>query len=224
MQDREHDRTPGSRMVSAIETAYSAVQEICPELPPVLFVLGTGADPRRPATLKLGHYAHGRWSSVTDPTAHVPEILITGQGLQRGGRDTFATIVHESAHALAAVRRLQETSRQGRYHNRVFRGLAEELGMVYRPAKPCPKLGYSAVTLADETATAFAVEIGRLDRAIRLAIDAGTFTNTRPPPSKPRNVTRVSFTDTADEVDMSAKLYKQLARNLSDHYATEVTL
>jgi hypothetical protein len=35
--------------------------------------------------------------------------------------------VHEAAHGLANTRGVKDTSRQGRYHNKRFRALAEEL-------------------------------------------------------------------------------------------------
>jgi hypothetical protein len=39
------------------------------------------------------------------------------------------TELHEAAHGLAAARGIQDTSRQGRYRNARYRGLAEELGL-----------------------------------------------------------------------------------------------
>jgi hypothetical protein len=39
------------------------------------------------------------------------------------------TLVHEAVHALARARGIQETSREGRYHNHRFAELAREMGL-----------------------------------------------------------------------------------------------
>ncbi len=44
-------------------------------------------------------------------------MFIAGEGLDRGARGVLGVALHEAAHAAAAVRRIQDTSRQGRYHN-----------------------------------------------------------------------------------------------------------
>src|SRR6266571_146279 len=56
-------------------------------------------------------------------------MFIAGEGLDRGARGVLGVALHEAAHAAAAVRRIQDTSRQGRYHNVRYRRLAEELGL-----------------------------------------------------------------------------------------------
>ncbi len=79
-------------------------------------------------------------------------------------------------------------------------------------------IGFSAVTLTDETVTAFQVEIDRLDRAIRLAIDGGALTG-RKPTKKPRKVVRCTFTD-GEVVDVPLKKYEELELHLAAHTAT----
>ncbi|WP_297495484.1 hypothetical protein [Pseudonocardia sp.] len=41
----------------------------------------------------------------------------------------LATLLHEAAHALAHVRGIKDSSRQGRWHNAKFKALSEELGI-----------------------------------------------------------------------------------------------
>ena len=50
----------------------------------------------------------------------------------------LGTLLHEAAHALAAARGIQDTSRQGRYHNTRFAQLARELGI---DVAKSPRLG-----------------------------------------------------------------------------------
>jgi hypothetical protein len=68
--------------------------------------------------LNLGHFAAGRWQ-LTSPDARTdrPEVLVSGEGLQRSPVDVLGTLLHEAAHGLAYARKISDTSRQGRYHN-----------------------------------------------------------------------------------------------------------
>ena len=55
--------------------------------------------------------------------------MISGEGLARTPREVLGTLLHEAAHALAAARGITGTSRQGRYHNKKYARLADELGL-----------------------------------------------------------------------------------------------
>jgi len=70
---------------------------------------------------------------------------------------------HEAAHELADQRRIQDTSRQGRYHNQRFKRLAEELGL---RVEHHPTLGWSPTTLPDVTADSYAPVIAALEEAL----------------------------------------------------------
>jgi hypothetical protein len=74
----------------------------------------SSASTSRSREARSGHYAALRW----------------------GREDAqLATLLHEAAHGLAHVRKIPDTSRQGRYHNRRYQVLAEELGLdVAEPA------------------------------------------------------------------------------------------
>lgn len=92
------------------------------------------------------------------------EVFVGGEGLARGAAAVFATLLHEAAHALAHARGIKDTSRQGRYHNRRFKVLAEELGL---SVANDPQLGWSPTTLTEDAAATYAEAITALDRAIR---------------------------------------------------------
>ena len=62
--------------------------------------------------------------------------MISGEGLRRSPREVLGTLLHEAAHALAHARGIKDTSRQGRYHNKHFKTLAEELGLDRRARRP----------------------------------------------------------------------------------------
>jgi hypothetical protein len=125
-------------------------------------ITGAGSTGRR-TELRLGHFAAGRWQ-VSDEQ-RVAELFIGGEGLQRGGAGVLGTQLHEAAHGLANTRGVKDTSRQGRYHNKRFRALAEELGL---EVDHHPRLGWSLTTLAEQTASVYLEAIVQLDRTLTI--------------------------------------------------------
>ncbi|MGI9098920.1 MAG: hypothetical protein ACR2H2_10600 [Solirubrobacteraceae bacterium] len=116
--------------------------------------------------LILGHFAAERWQLVgAKEGAYVHEVLIGGEGLQRGPRDVLATLLHEGAHAIAAVRGIEDTSRQGRYHNARYKRIAEQVGL---DVERDTTIGWSLTALPHATATTYAATIEDLQRAITL--------------------------------------------------------
>ena len=178
-----------SPMIAALERAWSAIRTRHPELPEVVIVLGAGSG-RGPA-LTLGHFAAMRWRAP-DSTDHRDdaasaerwaEVFVGGEGLARGPADVVATLLHEAAHALAHVRGVQDTSRQGRWHNARFRALAEEVGI---EVSKDPRLGWSPTALPSATRGAYAEVIAELGHALCLAraVEAtGGRTKATPTPS-----------------------------------------
>jgi hypothetical protein len=141
-------------IVAALEVALADIRERHPDVPHVVVTL---AGSRR----KWGHYAHDRWDAEGNP---VPELFVAGEGLHRGAEAVFGTLLHESAHGIAAVRQIQDTSRGGRYHNKRFAVLAEELGLDVRKH---PSRGWAATLVPPATVDVYAQTIGRLDAAIK---------------------------------------------------------
>ncbi len=117
------------RLVGALSAGWRAIQERHPDVPDVVLTIGSGTAGRRGATL-LGHFARSRWQRGEGQDAGVHELFIGGEGLARGAVDVHGTMLHEAAHGLAAARGIKDTAREGRYHNRRFAALAEELGLV----------------------------------------------------------------------------------------------
>ena len=157
-------------MVAALENAWSAIRARHPELPEVVIVLGAGSGDR--GGLRLGHFAAMRWSSTTetpDGTGAVgeqlAEVFVGGEGLARGPVDVLGTLLHEAGHALAHVRGIQDTSRQGRWHNARFKAVAEEIGI---SVEKDPRLGWSPTTVPDTTRDAYTGVIAQLGQALRM--------------------------------------------------------
>jgi hypothetical protein len=131
-----------SRLVAALEHAWTAIRRRHPDVPQVVIVVASGSDPRS-RRLNLGHFAAARWQ-LTDQPGDRAEVLVSGEGLQRGRVDVLGTLLHEAAHGLAHARKLSDTSRQGRYHNRRYATLARELGLEVAHVQP---IGWSATSV-----------------------------------------------------------------------------
>jgi hypothetical protein len=150
----------GGDLVRAFEGAWDAIRREHPEVPPVVIVTGQGSSRRRGVSLRLGQFAAARWQPGAGELA---EVMVGGEGLARGGRDVLGTLLHEAAHALAAERRINDTSREGRYHNHRFKALGEELGLT---AERHELLGWAITDVSASTARAYASTIAALERAI----------------------------------------------------------
>jgi hypothetical protein len=148
-----------SLLVAALEHTWQTIRTRHPELPRAVLVVASGAEGKR---LNLGHFAPHRWQ-VNGADRH--EVLVGGEGLQRGPLEVLGTLLPEAAHGLAQARDVQDTSRQGRYHNRRYATLARELGLDVASVQP---IGWSATTVPDTTAAAYAGQLQELQAALVL--------------------------------------------------------
>ncbi len=148
-----------SLLVAALEHAWQTIRHRHPDVPEAVLVVASGSEGKR---LNLGHFAPHRWQ-VQGSDHH--EVLVGGEGLQRGPLEVLGTLLHEAAHGLAQARSVQDTSRQGRYHNRRYATLARELGLEVTSVKP---IGWSATTVLAPTAAAYAGQLEELQTALVL--------------------------------------------------------
>jgi hypothetical protein len=148
-----------SLLVAALEHTWQTIRQRHPDVPDAVLVVASGAEGKR---LNLGHFAPHRWQ-VNGADRH--EVLVGGEGLQRGPTEVLGTLLHEAAHGLAQARSIQDTSRQGRYHNHRYAQLARELGLKVATVKP---IGWSATTVPEPTAAGYAGELEELQTALVL--------------------------------------------------------
>jgi hypothetical protein len=153
------DNGTASVLVAALERTWQTIRTHQPEVPDAVLVVASGSEGKR---LNLGHFAPHRWQ-VNGADRH--EVLVGGEGLQRGTIDVLGTLLHEAAHGLAQARSIQDTSRQGRYHNRRYATLAHELGLEVASVQP---IGWSATTVPEQTAAAYAGQLEDLAAALVL--------------------------------------------------------
>lgn len=151
------------QLVTALTATWRAIQQHHPEVPDVMLTLGSGTLGKRGAT--FGHFAAGRWRTTDSDGAGdgLHELFVSGEGLRRSPAAVLGTLLHEAAHALAAGREISDTSRQGRYHNKRFQALAEELGL---EVTEDASRGWSSTTLAPSTGERYADALRELEAAM----------------------------------------------------------
>lgn len=81
------------------------------------------------------------------------ELNMTAQQLNRSINQIAATMIHEMCHQYASVHGMQDTSRAGNYHNKLFKKIAETHGLT---VECMPTIGWSHTELTDETAALIA--------------------------------------------------------------------
>lgn len=167
--DTQNREKTGSAVVRLMERVHERIRQNHPEVPEVVIVTGAGTYSVTP---KWGHFRADGWLTQDGEgkSAHVHEMFLAGETLAKGAHQVLQTMLHESAHALAAARGKKDTSRQGRWHNKVFLDTAKEIGLEYRGDKANAQIGFSQVTLTDETKDEYRDLLEDLDREINLMV------------------------------------------------------
>jgi curved DNA-binding protein CbpA len=155
----DQDTEAVSRILHVLEDTWQVIRHHHPQIPPVVIIVASGTDGKQ---ARWGYHAPKRWQVGLDERT---QIMVSGEGLRRGAASVLGTLLHEAAHALAAARGIQDTSRQGRYHNKKFKAHAEELGI---NVEHDPRLGWSITTLPHGTAMRYALQLADLHAFITL--------------------------------------------------------
>lgn len=208
------------RLVGAVAGLWRAIQSHTPDLPDVMFALGSGTTGRR-STVKHGHFAARRWvrrEAGVEGEQQVHEVLIGGEGLVRGAVDTLETTLHEAAHVLAETRGIKDTSMQGRYHNQRFAGLARELGLDVADAGGSN--GWHDTSVPDATAQLYAPQLEALAAALSVyrlpeptrpagSAPSGRLLKAQCGCPKPINIWGSRTTFTAEDLDITCSRCRQ---------------
>ncbi|MGH3370992.1 MAG: DUF6166 domain-containing protein [Nocardioidaceae bacterium] len=166
--DATTDPATASALIAACEQAWADIQHHHPDVPHAVVVLGSGVE--RGRLVKLGHWWGGRWLADGEVRG---EVLLAGEALHLPAEQVFEVLLHEAAHGINAALDVKDASRGGRYHNKRFRTMAEQVGLDVSVMKP---YGWARTALTAETAERYADAIDRLGDAMRLArtIERGT--------------------------------------------------
>ncbi len=149
--------------LAALDTAWLAIRDRHPDVPPAVVTLGTSWDRTgRPpgAAADRGHQVTltgARWAGAGE--AALPELVVTAAALEDDEKTLLAALLHTAAHAIGDARGVSTTSRQGRYHNAKYADLAREVGLI---VEQNPTGGWSQTTLAVDTLAHYATELREL--------------------------------------------------------------
>lgn len=198
-------QTPTLPILTAVNGVLGAIRRNHPEVPNVSVVVGAQGATRR--GMVHGHFFPNKWANPDFADAEtdndtIHEVMLSGESLQRGAVATLGTLLHESAHAIANVRGVRDTSNNNRYHNKRFKAIGEELGLTLEDA---PTLGWSLTTVPEETQEKYKAEIDALAKVLT--------TYRRPPEreiKKPRKSTKFSIVcDCDDPVTVSKQWFER---------------
>ncbi|MDE6618989.1 MAG: SprT-like domain-containing protein [Lachnospiraceae bacterium] len=120
-------------MQEVLEYGFEVLNEVYfgNALPPVVITIMSS-----PKT--YGHFTTGRvWKAEEN---HYNEINISAEHLDRNIEETMATLMHEMVHYYCQLSGINDTSKEGRYHNRNFKREAEARGLII---SYCKYIGYS---------------------------------------------------------------------------------
>ena len=132
-------------------------------LPNVIIVIDRDTTSKA-GSVKYGHITTApAWATDSGDGFH--EIVLTGEGLRRGGRETAGTLLHEMAHAVNIAKGTKDCDSNGR-HNKFFKNTAE--GVFGLTITEDGSRGWSGTEVTDECAETWSDMIARLDRAISL--------------------------------------------------------
>lgn len=167
---------PGSMIVSALEDIWAGIQVRRSTVPDVVITLQN-----RDGGV-LGSFQAEQWN-VNGETGRRPEIVMATEYLNRTPSEIMATILHEAAHGSCHAQGIQDTSRQGRYHNKRFASEAETLGLTVSPQG---NRGLAHTAIKPETEEEYAYAIAYLTHAICAWKDGDLALTELKPPTVPK--------------------------------------
>lgn len=156
--------TSTTQIITALNMAWGAIKRKNPDLGNVMIT--TGRKRHKSEANTRGSHCRDTWH-VHDREEKAAEVWISGERLAEGATAVMQTLLHEAAHELARVRKLQDTSNKNRYHNKTFVKLAEELGLQGPDSSGGTSLGYSNCTITPATETLYVKEVERLSEACK---------------------------------------------------------
>lgn len=148
--------TPSLKLLEAVNDAYQAIRQHDRDVPNAVIVLGASSKTAN------GHFHPEIWAK--DKTGRQHEILLSGESLRRGAEATFATLMHEAAHAKAYSTGVKDTSRNNVYHNARFKELAEGLGLT---VSQDIRRGWTITELSKEAKITYRKEITAIRQALK---------------------------------------------------------
>ena len=154
-----------SPIVHALERAYAAIRVINPDAQPAVITVYRHSSGDIRGYFHRSQFVSRQVERENEDPRRWDEIQIDSTILQEPARQILRTLLHEACHSMAAHRGIQSTSRQGRYHNRNFAELAQEVGLTTVKE---PGIGVVTPDVADVTAQRYATVLQDLEETLTL--------------------------------------------------------
>lgn len=121
--------SPTTAVVDAVVGLWQAIRDRHTDVPVAVCTIDTGHY--RDGLIDEGHYTAGKRTRHDDDGTEysVGEVTIIERALGKDATDLVDLVLHIAAHAIATVRGVKETARNGGYHNKRFFSIAQELGL-----------------------------------------------------------------------------------------------
>ncbi|MGW6588381.1 hypothetical protein [Streptomyces globisporus] len=152
-------------VTAALVAAWNTIRARHPDVPEAVVSMATGG---RASAVELAHFAPRRWRAREGDTVH-HEVFVTAESLADGADKVFGYLLHEAVHAANEARGEKDCS-ASQYHNKEFRKVAQELGLIEREnidpgwRKKYGSAGFSV--LSEEARAVYAEKIAALDAAM----------------------------------------------------------
>jgi hypothetical protein len=147
-----------SKIIHELESAWRCIQKLHPDVPDVVIVTSRRRS-KGEKTIR-GQHCTNVWH--TGAEHRLADVTVFGERLADGPTAVLNTLIHEAVHAVANKRDAKDTSNKGRYHNKVFVKIAEEMGLEGPKQSGGPALGYSDCKITDATVEVYKDVVERL--------------------------------------------------------------
>lgn len=185
---KRHD-TPTLPILKAVNEFWREIQANNPGTPNVNIVLQASERAH-------GHFAPGSWQGAAQHELMLSTISLALMTNNSSVIKTVSTLLHEAAHAYAHANNIQDTSRQGRWHNKEFARVAERFGC---EVTKNPQIGHTTDGITSHARALYAKQIQNLMDAVTvyrrmpgfdlsglMGLFGGNTNGSGPVPRKPR--------------------------------------
>jgi hypothetical protein len=147
-----------STVSSALERSWTAIRTVYPDVRTAAIVVYL-----HPRGDRRGHFAEAAWTTRAE--GKLDEVHVSSHILSEGPESVMRTLLHEACHSMAVTRGVKDVSRQGRYHNKQFFALAQEIGLV---CEKDPAIGTVTIDLTPRTRKQFENPLQELGAVLEL--------------------------------------------------------
>lgn len=155
-----------STIIQELEAAWGVIQGFHEDLPDAVIT----SSRRRHKSEKNTRAQHCPRVWKGEDGNYYAEVTVFGERFLDGATQVMQSLLHEAAHALATVREIKDTSNKGRFHNKKFVALAEELGLEGPAESGGTALGYSDCTITEATAEKYRFPIKHIENVLTMYV------------------------------------------------------